>query len=90
MPKFRKLPVEIEAIQFDGYQKTAIAIRDQLGAVTRISLRGNDFHDVLVNLYITTLEGELHVSEDDWVIKGVAGECYPCKPDIFQQTYEPA
>jgi hypothetical protein len=38
--------------------------------------------------YIETLEGRMFVSDRDWVIKGVAGEFYPCKPDIFKQTYE--
>lgn len=39
-------------------------------------------------LYLITLEGEMHVSEGDYVIKGVQGEFYPCKPDIFKQTYD--
>jgi hypothetical protein len=38
---------------------------------------------------IATLEGDMMVSENDWVIKGVKGELYPCKPDIFEMTYEP-
>jgi hypothetical protein len=40
-------------------------------------------------LTIKTLEGELHVSIGDWIIRGVNGELYPCKPDIFEKTYEP-
>ena len=39
---------------------------------------------------ITTLEGEMTASPGDWIIKGVKGEFYPCKPDIFEATYEPA
>ena len=46
--------------------------------------------DGTLDLHIETLEGTLHVSPDDWVIRGVQGEFYPCKPDIFEQTYEPA
>lgn len=41
-------------------------------------------------LFIKTLEGNHHVSVDDYVIRGVVGELYPCKPDIFEQTYEKA
>jgi len=40
--------------------------------------------------YITTLEGRHYISEDDWIITGVKGERYPCKPDIFAMTYEKA
>jgi hypothetical protein len=39
-------------------------------------------------LVIPTLEGDHHASPGDWIIRGVKGECYPCKPDIFKQTYE--
>ena len=42
------------------------------------------------DLYIKTLEGEMHASPGDWIITGVNGEQYPCKPDIFEKTYEPA
>lgn len=41
-------------------------------------------------LYIATLEGDMTVSAGDWIIRGVKGELYPCKPDIFAATYEPA
>lgn len=40
-------------------------------------------------IIIDTLEGEMHASIGDWIITGVKGEKYPCKPDIFEQTYEP-
>lgn len=43
-----------------------------------------------IDLYIKTLEGEMHASPGDWIITGVNGEQYPCKPDIFEKTYEPA
>jgi hypothetical protein len=52
---------------------------------------GNDFmasHDK-TSIYINTLEGEMRADVYDWIIKGVKGECYPCKPDIFEATYEP-
>jgi hypothetical protein len=43
-----------------------------------------------VDCYIETLEGRMHASPGDWIITGVKGERYPCKPDIFAATYEPA
>ena len=41
------------------------------------------------DMYIETLEGGMHASPGDWIITGVNGEKYPCKPDIFEKTYEP-
>jgi hypothetical protein len=75
MPKFRKRPVVIEAVQFDGER-----IPD---GVQREPGDGQP-------AYIETLEGRMTVSVGDWVITGVKGERYPCKPDIFAATYEPA
>ncbi len=80
MPKFRKKPVVIEAIEFDGSHESAHEIFKL--SEGRISYIGN-------RLTIRTLEGEMLASEGDWIIKGVAGEVYPCKPDIFESTYEP-
>ena len=40
-------------------------------------------------VYVSTLEGTMRADVGDWIIKGVKGELYPCKPDIFQQTYDP-
>lgn len=89
MAKFRKKPVVIEAIQYDGYAKTMQEIVNTLGIKGyRYESHGNDFHDVLMNFWIVTLEGEMKVNAEDWVIKGIQGECYPCKPDIFEATYE--
>jgi len=81
MPKFRKKPVVIEAIQWTG---------DNFEKIEKLA-RG--FRSLYVNtkntiIYIITLEGEMEASLNDWIIKGVAGEIYPCKPDIFEQTYE--
>ena len=42
-----------------------------------------------VDMYIDTLEGKMHASPGDWIITGVSGEQYPCKPDIFEKTYTP-
>jgi hypothetical protein len=81
MPKFRKKPVVIEATQY---------VHDHGG-------HGN--YDEVADLvdgwkdldtpFIATLEGEMIVSNGDWIITGVKGERYPCKPDIFEATYDP-
>lgn len=79
--KFRKKPVVIEAVQWDGHNLAAVAA---LGGATEY---GQSFTDD--NLTISTLEGEMIANKGDWIIRGVANELYPCKPDIFAATYEP-
>lgn len=78
--KFRKKPVVIEAVQYrDSMRK-----EDKLPeGVQIVSFAGGDFPAV------QTLEGVMRVSDGDWIIRGVKGEYYPCKPDIFEATYEP-
>lgn len=83
MAKYRKKPVVIEAIQYKGYNSLPLVKK----------LMGNEFEKVLFKpisekLIIPTLEGEHEVSVGDYIIKGVQGEFYPCKPDIFEMTYE--
>jgi hypothetical protein len=78
--KYRKKPVVIEAIQYDGSGKSISDIYCNLG--NKFSIRGD-------NLYIQTLEGEMRANVGDYIIKGVNGELYPCKPDIFEKIYEP-
>lgn len=75
---FRKKPIVIEAIQFRG---NFSVIEDFVGGDA-------EFRDG--ELIIATIEGPLRASPNDWIIKGVKGEFYPCKPDIFEATYEPA
>jgi len=80
--KFRKKPVVIEAIQYTGTPDSNREIIDFcLGSKTPALLNDK-------RLIIATLEGDHTVSVGDFVIKGVQGEFYPCKPDIFAQTYE--
>jgi hypothetical protein len=79
---FRKKPIVIEAHEWDGSSVTEIFMREMWGP-THIS--GREDNDELV---IRTLEGEMRASRGDWIIKGVKGEFYPCKPDIFEATYE--
>ena len=75
--KFRKKPVEIEAEQFDPDDT---AQHERLGIEMSADEDGS--------LCIPTLEGNMTVTEGDWIITGVLGERYPCKPNIFEQTYE--
>ena len=95
MGKFRKKPVVIEAVQFiEGSEKPAF---DFLG-VKNVSLDSSTETDVVeiipcppcrcFSLYIKTLEGKMKANDKDYIIKGVNGEFYPCKPDIFEKTYE--
>jgi len=88
MPRFRKKPVEIDALQFWGTPGSADDIFEQF------DIPGGKFepHFDLErgNLLIPTLEGEMRATKGDWIIRGVAGEFYPCKPDIFDLTYESA
>lgn len=80
MPKYRKRPVVVEAIQFDG--KNSAEILDFVGERATYIQGDNSVH-------IWTLEGVHKADVGDFIIKGVAGEFYPCKPDIFEKTYEP-
>ena len=82
--KYRKKPVVIEAIQWAATK----ASFDEIMAMGNVPWKpGPIGSDTFI---ITTLEGDHTVSKGDFVIMGVAGEFYPCKPDIFEKTYEPA
>jgi hypothetical protein len=87
--KFRKKPVVIEAVQFSG---------ENADDVRKFCLFADGpFEDQArtgeakpyLYLLISTLEGSMRADPGDWIIKGVKGEFYPCKPDIFEATYEP-
>lgn len=78
--KFRKKPVVIEAVQWTG---------DNLEELRAFVPEGVRHNRIGEPLGIKTLEGVMTVSRGDWIIKGVKGEFYPCKPDIFAATYEP-
>lgn len=84
MPLFRKKPVTIEARRFTGDFGIADWVIDGGGHV--VVEYDNDRPS---DLFIRTLEGPMRVGDGDWVIKGVKGEFYPCKPDIFEMTYDP-
>lgn len=78
--KYRKKPVVIEAVQYDP--------NDQIVAVRFLGGPDGPWSNNL-GFRIHTLEGDMLVKPGDWIIKGVQGEFYPCKPDIFEATYEP-
>lgn len=87
--KYRKKPVVIEAKQATGTPESNREIIDWTrDSATRASMDVHPDHGSRC-LTINTLEGSHWVSPGDWVIKGVAGEFYPCKPDIFAKTYDP-
>lgn len=93
--KFRKKPVVIEAFQYDGDLKDRDGKYYVPGWAVKAFKEGTMYYIIprtkpsdIPELYIKTLEGNHHVSIDDYVIQGVNGELYPCKPDIFEKTYE--
>jgi len=83
---YRKKPVVVKAIAFDGTDEGVKRVRDFYPdkVFMEILLRNN----VSYNLVIHTLEGDMLATAGDYIIRGVAGEVYPCKPDIFHATYE--
>lgn len=94
--KFRKKPIIIEAVQFtlQEYQDNPLTfdevpnwLREAINlAVIVPDFRSEDYWYLVIN----TLEGPMTVSPGDWIIRGVQGELYPCKPSIFAKTYEQA
>jgi hypothetical protein len=90
--KFRKKPVVIDAIQFRR-ETIEAHLFDNASLPEGVLLGSASYHraDRTISrykFYIDTLEGRMEVLEGDWIIKGVKGEFYPCKPDIFAATYE--
>lgn len=79
MAKYRKKPVVIEAIQWTGDNLKELRQMDGFNAV-HTCFGGH--------LKVGTLEGNMSATVGDYIIKGVHGEFYPCKPDIFEKTYE--
>lgn len=93
--KFRKKPVVIEAFQYDGDLKDREGKYYVPDWAVKAFKEGTMYYIIprtkpsdAPELYIKTLEGDHHVSIGDYVIQGVNGELYPCKPDIFEKTYE--
>lgn len=80
MKKYRKKPVEIEAVQLTDNDGQIVDWITRYSGNARI----NNFYQI----EIVTLEGTMTAFPGDWIIRGVQGEFYPCKPDIFKATYE--
>lgn len=90
--RYRKKPVEIDAMQFTGgntdevskflYAGLASPVPDYPGRPFAVGGPSGEY------LVIETLEGDMRADVGDWIIKGIKGEFYPCKPDIFEATYE--
>jgi hypothetical protein len=89
MTKFRKRPVVIEAVQWTGENVDEVLAFGNTGPMP---LWGDDFKidRERGEAYILSLEGTHTASKGDWIIQGVKGEFYACKPDIFELTYESA
>ena len=84
---FRKKPVVISAVQWDGTYSHARELENSLG-LTSLGMNSHPPTNKCSWWKIGTLEGGHVVSPLDWIITGVKGEHYPCKPDIFELTYE--
>ena len=80
--KYRKKPVVIEAVQYHIAETNKAEILEFMKATQY----AEDFSEL--GITIKTLEGVMKATPGDWIIKGVKGEFYPCKPDIFEATYE--
>lgn len=84
--RYRKKTVVVEAVQFTGSRKSYCEVMEFIfGQPISDAAADGPF----LNPWINTLEGEMKVSTGDYVIRGIAGQCYPCKPQIFAATYEP-
>lgn len=91
--KFKKIPVEIEALQFiytkDGIRELREFVGESLGNVSKARCPDAKGEAQIITLEDGNDNQVQHIAtEGDWIIKGIAGEFYPCKPDIFKQTYE--
>ena len=84
--KYQKKPVVVEAWQFDGTVECAAAMEIEYGSNVGHNCDEDGEFDGRMCCY--TLEGKMLADAGDWIITGVKGERYPCKPDIFEMTYD--
>lgn len=82
--KYQKKPVVIEAVQYTGTQES----QDEVSSFCKGNIILPHPDTISKDISIITLEGCMTASVGDFIIKGVKGEFYPCKPDIFEQTYQ--
>jgi len=85
MKSYRKKPVVIEAIQWDGSGKSYADLCEFMGTKLTGNMNGET---TIQELEILTLEGTMLALKGDYIIRGLKGECYPCKPDIFEASYD--
>jgi hypothetical protein len=88
MAKYRKKPVVIEAMKFKGFDSYLDIVKWMKDSGDTTALANENPRYSYPIMLIQTLEGTMAANPDDWIIKGVNGEFYPCKPDIFEATYE--
>lgn len=88
MPQFRKKPVVIEAVKTWEMIVHASRSWSELPEWLRSAYEAGNIVFMADKIIIKTLEGAMTADKDDWIIKGVSGELYPCKPEIFYKTYE--
>ncbi len=88
MGKYRKKPVEVEAFKWTGCINQVEDPQWIVDAIERKEITFTDHRFGVVSMAIKTLEGIMIASPGDYIIKGIQGEIYPCKPDIFEATYE--
>jgi hypothetical protein len=91
--RFRKKPVEVEAMHWDGTAEGATPIINWAVSLGERAIRYREADTsyeptVPPCLKVDTLEGTMQAAPGDWIIRGVQGEFYPCKPDIFEATYD--
>lgn len=94
--KYKTKPVEIEAVEWTGQNLEEILtfIQDGKPDFSHLPLTGGNvrsgvgYSPVELSIDIPTLEGDMRASKGDYIIKGLKGEFYPCKPDIFKMKYE--
>lgn len=90
--RYRKKPVEVEAMHFMKGAQSGFGyeIAAWCGGRFNTDVKPSDHTDVRYTISIPTLEGVVTANEGDYIIRGVQGEFYPCRPDIFEATYEEA
>lgn len=91
--KYRKKPVVIDALQWNGKSNLKEVVEFlgvRLNGFEKVSIpnQSPEQEDLVTKIIIHTLEGDHDASIGDYIIKGIKGEYYPCKPDIFEATYE--
>lgn len=88
MTKYRKKPVEIEAFRWTGGHEQVEDPKWIIDAIEKGEVWFIGSNDTSRYMQIDTLEGVMTANKGDYIIQGVQGEIYPCKPDIFEMTYE--